>query len=84
LINNEDWGDPRTFSMTVNRKGDGLETEYSVVPSPANPTPDNVLQAYKDRRGPLADQLIVQMDTLNKELPALVAKFKPYLNLGVI
>jgi hypothetical protein len=33
----------------VNRKGEGLETEYSVVPSPANPTPEPILQAYKEK-----------------------------------
>ena len=29
----DDWGDPLGYSITVNRKGEGLETEYSVVPS---------------------------------------------------
>jgi hypothetical protein len=26
-----------------------LETEYSVVPSPAQPAPDAILQAYKEK-----------------------------------
>jgi hypothetical protein len=30
-----DWGDPLGYSITVNRKGESLETEYSVVLSPA-------------------------------------------------
>jgi hypothetical protein len=34
---------------TVNRKGENLETEYSVVPSPAQPTHDAILQAYKEK-----------------------------------
>src|ERR1700712_421260 len=33
LIHSEDWGDPRNYSITVSRKGENLETEYSVVPS---------------------------------------------------
>jgi hypothetical protein len=49
LLNNEDWGDPRNYSITINRKGEALDTEYSVVPSPANPTPADVLQAYKEK-----------------------------------
>ncbi len=49
LINNEDWGDPRQYSITINRKGEALETEYSVVPSPAKETPPEVLQAYKEK-----------------------------------
>jgi hypothetical protein len=33
----------------VNRKGEGLETEYSVVPSPVQPTPAPILEAYKEK-----------------------------------
>ncbi len=47
LIHNEDWGDPRNYSITVTRKGEALETEYSVVPSPAQPTPADIIEAYK-------------------------------------
>lgn len=49
LIANEDWGDPRGYSITINRKGEALETEYSVVPSPAKPTPDEILEFYKEK-----------------------------------
>lgn len=48
LIHSEDWGDPLGYSITVNRKGEGLETEYSVVPSPAQAMPD-ALKAYKEK-----------------------------------
>lgn len=47
LINSEDYGDPTGYSITVNRKGEGLDTEYSVIPSPPKETPANVLAAYK-------------------------------------
>lgn len=33
----EDWGDPRNYDLTVKRKGEGFDTEYSVQPSPAKP-----------------------------------------------
>lgn len=49
LINSEDWGDPTGYTLTVNRKGEGLDTEYTVVPSPAKPTPQEVLQAYEEK-----------------------------------
>ena len=49
LIHSDDWGDSLGYSLTVNRKGEGLETEYSVVPSPAQPTPANILEAYKEK-----------------------------------
>jgi hypothetical protein len=44
LIHSDDWGDPLGYSITVNRKGERLETEYSVVPSPAQPTPAPILE----------------------------------------
>jgi hypothetical protein len=37
-----------------------------------------------EKRGQLADQLAAQMEVLNKELPVLIEKFKPYLKLGNI
>lgn len=30
----DEWGDPKTFDVTVKRSGEGLETKYGVVPSP--------------------------------------------------
>ena len=29
LLVNSDWGDPREYDLTINKKGEGLETEYS-------------------------------------------------------
>ena len=50
LISNEEWGDPTGYSLSVTRKGMSFsDTEYSVVPSPAQPTPANVLKAYKEK-----------------------------------
>jgi hypothetical protein len=50
LISNPEWGDPTGYSISVTRKGMSFsDTEYSVVPSPAQPTPANVLKAYKDK-----------------------------------
>lgn len=37
LITNADWGDPRQYDITVNRSGEGFDTEYTVLPSPARP-----------------------------------------------
>lgn len=49
LINAEEWGDPTGYSLTVNKKGEKLDTEYSVVPSPAQATPADILKAYEDK-----------------------------------
>ena len=47
LIANSDWGDPREYDLTINKKGEGLETEYSVQPSPEKPVPEEALAQLK-------------------------------------
>lgn len=49
LIVSEEWGSPTGYSITVNRKGTDINTEYTVVPSPAKETPAEIIQAYKDK-----------------------------------
>jgi hypothetical protein len=34
LVENADWGDPDSYDITIKRTGTGLDTEYSVAPSP--------------------------------------------------
>lgn len=34
LVENEDWGDPEEYDITIKRTGSGLETEYNIAPSP--------------------------------------------------
>jgi hypothetical protein len=36
LVDSEDWGDPKKYDITVNRTGEGLDTKYTVQPSPHN------------------------------------------------
>ena len=50
LVQNEDWGDPRKYSITINRKGEGLDSEYNLVPSPAKPTPEEIIKQYTDAK----------------------------------
>lgn len=50
LINNPDWGDPRTYNLTITRKGTKIDdTEYSVQPSPHSDTPKEALALYKEK-----------------------------------
>lgn len=37
LVQDEDWGDPKQYDILITRKGDGMETEYTVNPKPAKP-----------------------------------------------
>lgn len=47
LVRNEEWGDPHSYDITINRKGEGLDTEYSVQPSPHKAVAGNITAAYE-------------------------------------
>jgi len=46
LAQNEDWGSPVEYDLTVSRTGSGLETKYQVHPSPHRQQDDLVQAAY--------------------------------------
>ena len=48
LIENEDWGDPREYSITITREGADLQTKYVVDPSPHKPIPAEVIQKFEE------------------------------------
>lgn len=51
LARNEDWGSPvgdEGYDITITREGEGMETEYSVAPSPKKRLEDGIMQTYKD------------------------------------
>jgi len=37
LVVNEEWGDPKKYDITISRTGSGMETRYTVQPSPEKP-----------------------------------------------
>jgi hypothetical protein len=47
LVVTEDWGDPTGYDITITKKGQKLDTEYSVQPSPHKPAPEEALAALK-------------------------------------
>lgn len=64
---NADWGDPCSYDITVKREGEGMETEYSVVPIPPKPLDPEIarllastkinLDALYDGGDPFADNV---------------------------
>ena len=34
LIDNEKWGDPKGFDITISKSGEGFDTEYAIIPNP--------------------------------------------------
>ena len=48
LDESEDWGDPTTYDLTVKKSGTGLDTEYTVTPSPKKPLDAAAAAAVRD------------------------------------
>lgn len=42
-----EWGDPMGYDIVITRKGEGLDTEYSVSPIPHKPVRGDITQAYE-------------------------------------
>lgn len=47
LVMSEDWGDPRGYDITITKKGQKLDTEYTVQPSPHKEAPVEATQMLK-------------------------------------
>lgn len=45
-----DWGDPKEYDIKINRKGQDLETKYSVSPKPRKPISEEISQAFKEKK----------------------------------
>jgi hypothetical protein len=43
LVQSKNWGDPKTYDITINRNGSGLDTEYSVMPNPKSEFPADLV-----------------------------------------
>ena len=48
LAKDEEWGTPLEYDITVTREGEGMETEYQVVPMPPKPLSESITKAYND------------------------------------
>lgn len=47
-IDNPDWGNPKTYDITINRKGTTKnDTEYTVMPSPHKPIDKDIIDTYQ-------------------------------------
>lgn len=46
LAKDEEWGNPFGYDLKVIREGEGMETEYSVNPSPHKPVSEEILAAF--------------------------------------
>lgn len=47
LVNHPKWGSPSKYDITINRTGNGLDTSYQVMPSPASDLPENAMSEMR-------------------------------------
>ena len=49
LKEDEQWGDPKRYDVTVNREGEGLETSYTVIPRPPASLSEAIIATIKEK-----------------------------------
>jgi len=49
LSKDQDWGSPFEYDIKINKKGEKMETEYTVNPVPHKPLSQTILNAFKER-----------------------------------
>ncbi len=50
LVDNEKWGTPMGYDITVTRVGDGLDTEYSTMPNPHLEVAEEIKTAHRTKK----------------------------------
>ena len=48
LVDNEKWGNPAEYDITITREGEGLKTKYTIVPNPKTEVQKKIMDAYKE------------------------------------
>jgi hypothetical protein len=66
LCNDKDWGEPFFYDIKIIKKGEGVDTQYAVNPSPHKPLATAIKQEFMDNRCCLK-ALFVGSDPFSKE-----------------
>jgi len=66
LVNDEAWGDPKNFDITVTREGKDFDTKYATMPAPHSDAPSEALVTYTGMKIDL-EQLFVNGDPFKKD-----------------
>jgi len=48
LVDDTDWGDPRSYDISINRAGEGLDTKYTVNPKPKADLDQETMALWKE------------------------------------
>jgi len=73
LSKDVDWGSPFEYDIKINKKGEKMETEYTVNPAPHKPVSVEILKAFKDRP--------IQLEALFEGLDPFATGYKCYTPL---
>lgn len=73
LSKDSDWGSPFEYDIKINKKGEKMETEYTVNPVPHKPVSQEILKAFKDRP--------IQLEALYEGLDPFATGYKCYTPL---
>lgn len=49
VVDNAKWGNPQGYDITITKTGEGLDTEYSTIPSPHSPIDTEIENARKEK-----------------------------------
>lgn len=49
LVDNKKWGDPKGYDISITKKGDGLDTEYTTMPNPHSIVEDTIKDAFMQK-----------------------------------
>jgi hypothetical protein len=73
LSKDQDWGSPFEYDIKINKKGEKMETEYTVNPAPHKPVSPEILKSFKDRP--------IQLEALFESLDPFATGYKCYTPL---
>jgi hypothetical protein len=73
LSKDKDWGSPFEYDVKINKKGEKMETEYTVNPAPHKPVSQEILKAFKDRP--------IQLEALFQNLDPFATTYTYYTPL---
>jgi len=49
LVDNKKWGDPKGYDITITKSGEGLATEYNIMPNPHTPITEAMTKAIEEK-----------------------------------
>ena len=73
LCKDEEWGSPYEYDIKITKKGEGIETEYSVLPTKPSVVSKEILQAFKDKP--------IQLEALFLSLDPFATGYTSYTKL---